>query len=152
MSCGFRDPGNEIGIVTAGLCAGTTGDDQSVDRTANFRDGSCIGEYDATIGLKSSFQTGVRKLNFITGRIGKDLQWPRYVQNLNRRRPDDDYSSHIDSVSEVKRLRALHNRRLGADATRPGVASASRSISLDCLTYLASEGTMRVSGSWVHTH
>ena len=39
LSCGFRDPGDEVGIVTAAFCAGASGDYKSVDGTMDFGDG-----------------------------------------------------------------------------------------------------------------
>jgi hypothetical protein len=36
-------------------------------------DGSCIGEHDAAIGVKSSFRAGVCKLNLVVRCVGKDL-------------------------------------------------------------------------------
>jgi hypothetical protein len=71
--CDFREPGDEVGIVTAAFCAGTSGDDKGVDGTMDVGDRSCVGEHDATIGLKSSFKAGIYKLNLVIRRIGKDL-------------------------------------------------------------------------------
>ena len=44
-----------------------------LDGTVDVGNGSCVGEHDAAIGLKRSFQAGVCKLNLIIRRIGKDL-------------------------------------------------------------------------------
>src|ERR1700687_2435834 len=111
MLCSFRDPGDEVGIVAANFRARANRNYKGVDGAANFCDRSCIGEYDAAIGLKSSFKAGVRKLNLVTGRIRKDLQWSRHVQHLNGRLSDDDYFPHIGSVGELKRPQALRMRK-----------------------------------------
>src|SRR5260370_33644371 len=50
--------------------------------------------------MKSWFGAGVCKLNLVIRRIGKDLQWASYVEDLNGRRSDDDYSPHIASLGE----------------------------------------------------
>jgi len=73
LPCDFRDPGDEVGIVTAALCAGTARDYKGVDGTVDGGDGSCIGEHDAAIGVKSSFRAGVCKLNLVLRCVGKDL-------------------------------------------------------------------------------
>jgi hypothetical protein len=73
VASGFRNPGNELGIVAAAFCAWASRDHKGVDGTLDFSDGSGIGEHDAAIGLKSSFEAGVCQLNVVTRRIGKDL-------------------------------------------------------------------------------
>ena len=73
LPCDFRDPGDEVGIVTAALCAGTARDYKGVDGTVDGGDGSCIGEHDAAIGVKSSFRAGVCKLKLVVRCVGKDL-------------------------------------------------------------------------------
>ena len=64
MPCGFRDPGDKVRIVSAAFCAGTAGDDQSVNGTVHVGDRSRVGEYDATVGLKCSFKAGVCEFGF----------------------------------------------------------------------------------------
>jgi hypothetical protein len=99
LFCDLRDPGDEVRIEAANFHARAARNYKRVDGASNFCDRCCIGEYDAAISLKSSFKSGVRKLNLVTGRIGKDFQWPRHVQDLNERRSDDDYFPPDPSLS-----------------------------------------------------
>ena len=73
MSCGFCDPGDEVGIVIAAFCAGAAGDYKSVDGTTDLGDGYCVSEHNTAIGPKTAFKAGIGKSNFVTRHIGKTL-------------------------------------------------------------------------------
>jgi hypothetical protein len=64
----------------------------------DIRDGSCVGQHEAAMGLNGSFKTGICKLNLVIRRIGKHFQRASDVEDLNGRWSDDDYSPHVSSL------------------------------------------------------
>lgn len=65
-----------------------------------------MGKCHSATGLKRSVGSGVCNLNLVIRRIGKDLQWAGYVENLNWSRSDDDDTPPIDRRSVLDSLHA----------------------------------------------
>ncbi len=90
-------------------------------------DRSRVDERDAAIGLEASLTTGVGQLNLVIRRVGKDLQWASYVEDLNGRRSGDDYFPHLGSLREIIFCAALRRHPTFAHIDKPkwGVMCAS---------------------------
>jgi len=71
-----------------------------VDGTVDVGDRSRVDERDAAIGLEASLTTGVGQLNLVIRRVGKDLQWASYVEDLNGRR-SGDYGTDPRDLSQI---------------------------------------------------
>jgi hypothetical protein len=100
MPCDLRDPGDKAGIIAAALCARPSGNQKSVDGTLHLTDGSCVGQHDTAIGLKSTFRAGACKLDLVIRGIGKHFQWTCHVEDLNGCRSGYNDFSHMSSLGE----------------------------------------------------
>jgi hypothetical protein len=106
LPCDFRDPGDEVGIVTTAFCAGTSGDYKGVDGAVDSR------------RWELRRRSGRRDWSeeFVQGR-GLQVQsrnqahWKRPLMGPLRRGPEreavhDDYSAHEGSLDELNWFQA----------------------------------------------
>jgi hypothetical protein len=90
----ISDPPHEVAIMGARLRSFTSHNDERVDRSSQFLNRSGLAERDTPVGPKASFRPRGGKNYVIVRSVGKDLERPGYIQDLDGGRADDNYTPH----------------------------------------------------------